>query len=64
MTTLPAVLLGVQPAIIELLRRSAAEMVYGTTLRLPGEFTEQYTVDARTDLDHYSDKLLVAMSRL
>ena len=39
-------------------------MIYGTTLRLPGEFTKQYTVDANTDLDNYSDKLRVAMSRL
>ena len=39
-------------------------MKYGTTLRLPGEFTKQYTVDANTDLENYSDKLRVAMSRL
>ena len=63
-TTLPAVLLGVCSAVEKLLGRSAAEIVYGTTLRLPGEFTKQYTVDARTDLDNYSDKLRVAMSRL
>ena len=46
----------------ELLGRSAAEMIYGTTL--PGEFTQKYTIDARTDLDNFSDKLQVAMSRL
>ena len=62
--TLPAVLLGVRSAVKERLGRSAAEMVYGTTLRLPGEFTKQYTVDANTDLENYSDKLRVAMSRL
>ena len=39
-------------------------MIYGTTLRLPGEFTKQYTVDANTDLENYSDKLRVAMLRL
>ena len=38
-------------------------MIYGTT-GLPGEFTQKYTVDAHTDLDNYSDKLRVAMSRL
>ena len=38
-------------------------MIYGTTLRLPGEFTQKYNVDAHTDLDKYSDKLQVAMSR-
>ena len=60
--TLPAVLLGVRSQLR--LGRSAAEMIYGTTLRLPGEFTKQYTVDANTDLENYSDKLRVAMSRL
>ena len=62
--TLPAVLLGVRSAVNERLGRSAAEMIYGTTLRLPGEFTKQYTVDANTDLENYLDKLCVAMSRL
>ena len=62
--TLPAVLLGVRSAVKERLGRSAAEMIYGATLRLPGEFTKQYTVDANTDLENYSDKLRVAMSRL
>ena len=62
--TLPAVLLGVRSAVKERLGRSAAEMIYGTTLRLPGEFTKQYNVDANTDLENYSDKLRVAMSRL
>ena len=62
--TLPAVLLGVRSAVKERLRRSAAEMIYRTTLRLSGEFTQQYTVDANTDLENYSDKLRVAMSRL
>ena len=38
-TKLPAVLLGARSAVKELLGRSAAEMIYGTTLRLPGEFT-------------------------
>ena len=61
--TLPAVLLRVRSAVKERLGRSAAEMIYGTTLRLPGEFTKQYTVDANTDLENYSDKLRVAMSR-
>ena len=62
--TLPAVLLGARSAVKELLGRSAAEIVYGTTLRLPGEFSHKYNVDAHTDLDNYSDKLRVAMSRL
>ena len=64
--TLPAVLLGSRSAVKKLLGRSAAEIVYGTTLRLPGEFSHKYNVDAHTYLDNYSDseKLRVAMSRL
>ena len=63
-TTLPAVLLGIRSAVKEILGRSAAEMVYGTTLRLPGQFTEHYVINGHTDLSNYSDKLRVAMSRL
>ena len=62
--TLPSILLGVRSAVKELLGRSAADVIYGTTLRLPGEFTQMYTVDAHTNLDNYSDKLRIAMSRL
>ena len=51
-TTLPAVLLDIRSVVKKILGRSATEMIYGTTLRLPGEFTEQYSVDARTDLDN------------
>ena len=63
-TTLPAVLLGIRSAVIETLGRSAAEINYGMTLRLPGDITEYYTVDANTDFENYSDGLRVAMSRL
>ena len=63
-TTLPAVLLGIRSATKETLDRSAAEMAYRMTLRLSGDFTENYTVDANTDLENYSDRLRVAMSRL
>ena len=35
--TLPALLLGVGSAVKERLGRSAAEMIFGTSLRLPGE---------------------------
>ena len=60
--------LGVRAPVLTVLQKtksfSPSEMIYGTTLRLPGEFTKQYTVDANTDLENYSDKLRVAMSRL
>ena len=51
--TLPEVLLGVRSTIKELLGKSADKMIHGTTLRLSGMFTEQYNVDAHTDLDNY-----------
>ena len=40
------------------------DLWYNTEITYHGEFTQKYTVDARTDLDNYSDKLRVAMSRL
>ena len=55
-TTIPAVLLGIRSAVKETLGRSAAEMTYEMTLRLPGDFTENYTVEANTDFENYSDK--------
>ena len=33
-------------------------------VRLPGEFTQKYNVDAHANLGNYSDKLRIAMSRL
>ena len=54
-TKSPAVLLGIQLAVKETLGGSATEMIYGTTLRLPGDFTENYTIDANADLASYSD---------
>ena len=54
-TTLPAVLLGIRSAVKEMLGRSATEMTYRMTLRLPDDFIENYTVDANTDLEKYSD---------
>ena len=50
--TLPAALLGARSTVKELLGRSAAEIVYGTTLRLPSEFSHKYNIDAHTDLDN------------
>ena len=61
-TTLPAVLLGIRSVVKETLDRSAAEMIYGMTL--PGDFSGNYTIDAATDLENYSDRLRVAMSQL
>ena len=63
-TMLPAVLLGIRSAVKETLGRSAAEMAYRMTLRLPGDFTENYILDANTNSKNYSDRLRVAMLRL
>ena len=42
MDTLPLTLLGIRTALKEDLQHSSAELVYGSTLRLPGElFTSQ-----------------------
>ena len=46
-TILPAVFLGIRSAVKEVLGSLAAKIVYGTTLRLPGEFTDNYTVDSQ-----------------
>ncbi|XP_015599054.1 uncharacterized protein LOC107269566 [Cephus cinctus] len=53
--TLPMVLLGLRTSIKEDLKASAAELVYGTYLRIPGEFL----TDSETTDEHpiYSQKL-------
>ena len=38
MTSLPLVLLGIRTALKQDIKSTAAELVYGTTLRLPGEY--------------------------
>ena len=48
---LPLVLLGIRNAVKEDTQRAPAEMVYGTTLRLPGE----YISPGRMKFDGYSD---------
>ena len=47
--SLPLVLLGIRTALKTDLQCSTAELVYGTTLRLPGEFFQQSTTDAPPD---------------
>ena len=47
LTLLPTVLLGLRTAYKEDIKASAAEMLYGTTLRLPGEFFPN--IDEPTD---------------
>ncbi|XP_037526413.1 uncharacterized protein LOC119403556 [Rhipicephalus sanguineus] len=49
---LPLVLLGLRTALKEDLRFSAAEMLYGSTIRLPGEFFGEKSGTAPTPSEH------------
>lgn len=61
--TLPIVLLGIRTALREDLRASTAELLYGTSLRLPGEFftptnnVDEATTDFVQKLKTYTSKL-------
>ena len=57
MDYLPLVLLGIRTALKEDLSATAAEMVYGTTLRLPGEFFTPSSTPALADPTDYVSKL-------
>ena len=61
---LPMVLLGIRTALKDDLHCSAAELVYGTTLRLPGEFFVEPTVDCTADPASYAVRLKSAMHKL
>jgi hypothetical protein len=54
MTTLPLILLGIRTALKQDLNSTAAELVYGTSLRLPGEF---FTPAPTTSLPNPSEFL-------
>ena len=60
--SLPLVLLGIRTAVKEDLQCSVAELVYGTTLRLPGEFFSPASC-LQVDSD-YVGKLKYYMSKL
>ena len=59
---LPLVLLGIRTSLKEDLRRSTAELVYGTTLRLPGEFF--HNSDMQLDPATYVSRLQSTMQQL
>ncbi len=63
---LPLVLLGIRSSLKVDLKCSAAEMVYGTTLRLPGDFFSLSPAPSTnvSDLLSYVDRLKSTMSRL
>ena len=60
---LPLVLLGMRTALKTDLGCSAAQLVYGTTLRLPGQFLERSATAAPTP-DSYADGLRRALDQL
>ena len=61
MTALPFVLLGVRMAFKEDIGCTTAELVYGSTLRLPGEFFNQSKGEQMPDQATYTTQLKTAM---
>lgn len=61
---LPLTLLGIRTVLKEDLHCSAAELVYGTTLRLPGEFFDPSKSDRTADPVGYVSKLCDVMQQL
>ena len=62
--SIPMVLLGIRTALKEDIQCSAAELVYGTTLCLPGEFFDNTQDDMTTDPAAYVTQLKSDMRRL
>ncbi|XP_043279562.1 uncharacterized protein [Venturia canescens] len=60
--TLPTVLLGLRTSVKEDIKMSAAELVYGTTLRLPGEFLVDY--EGNDDHQIYAQRLRIFMRNI
>ena len=57
-------MLGIRTAIKDDLQCTTAELVYGTTLRLPGEFFEQHSTITIPDPTSYATQLKDTMSKL
>ena len=64
MDSLPLVLLGVRTALKEDTRATAAEMVYGTTIRLPGEFFTTSSTPSPVNPSVYVSQLKTHMQRI
>ena len=60
---IPLILLGIRTAIKQDLKCTAAEMVYGTTLRLPGEFFHAHTTQTSNPVN-YATHLKSMMQKL
>ena len=61
---LPWVLLGIRSAVKEDIMCTTAEMVYGSPLRVPGEFVQPTTPDTITDPAVYATRLRSIMATL
>lgn len=57
MEVLPLVLLGIRTAVKEDMSATTAEMVYGTTLRLPGELFTLTPIPPLTDSSDFANQL-------
>ena len=64
MDVLPLVLLGIRTAVKEDMSASTAEMVYGTTLRLPGEFVAPSPTPPLADSSDFVQQLKARMQLL
>ena len=62
--SLPVVLLGMRVALKADIDASAAEMVYGTTLRLPGEFCSSSPLPTNTEISSFTQRLKKQMNEL
>ncbi|CAI2736261.1 unnamed protein product [Schistosoma spindalis] len=58
---LPLVLLGIRNAVKSDIGYTASQLVYGTTLRLPGEFVNPSSSSMDMDLTSYANRLTNAM---
>ena len=61
---LPLVLLGICTTVKEDLSATGAEMVYGTTARLPGEFFTLSDLQSTSDPTNYVSRLKYHMQRI
>ena len=57
MDTLPLILLGIRTSLKQDINSTAAEMVYGTTLRLPGEFIHSSSSTSLSDTSEFLTQL-------
>ena len=62
--SLPLILLGIRTTLKEDLHCTTAELVYGTTLRLPGEYFDDSISDTNTNISNYVTKLKLVMQHL